>query len=111
MGEDISKILLHGLEKSKFAMKKSTAQSSISTHPDLEAEAQEERAEIITTFYTANACANAAIFADSSKVKGFTLGHRGKAHRRGWRSVAFLRSSEEDVYFRNDSMTVEGISK
>ena len=52
MGEDISKILLHGLEKSKFAMKKSTAQSSISTHPDLEAEAQEERAEIITTFYT-----------------------------------------------------------
>lgn len=57
-------------------MKKRTAQSSISTHPDPMAEAHEKRAEIITTLYTANACADAAVFADSAKVKGFTLGHR-----------------------------------
>jgi hypothetical protein len=41
-----------------------------------------------------------AIFADSSGVKGFTLGHRGSIHRPGWRSVAFLRSSEETMYYR-----------
>jgi hypothetical protein len=32
------------------------------------AEADGERVEIIATFYTAGACAEAAIFADSSKV-------------------------------------------
>jgi hypothetical protein len=48
--------------------KKNTCQTSVDTHPVPMAEADGERVEIIATFYTAGACAEAAIFADSSKV-------------------------------------------
>jgi hypothetical protein len=84
--------------------KRGICQTSIDTHPVPMAEANGKRVEIIATLYTASACAYAAIFADSSKVKGLTLGRRGSDHRPDWSTVAFLRSSEEDVYYRNDSM-------
>ena len=41
-------------------------------------------------------------------LNGITLGHRGhKVISQVGDSVALVRSSEEDVYYRNDSMTVE----
>jgi hypothetical protein len=48
--------------------KKGICQTSVDTHPVLVAEANKERVEIIATLYTAGACADAAIFADSSRV-------------------------------------------
>lgn len=53
--------------------KRRVCQTSISTHPVPTAEANGKRVEIIATFYTAGACADAAIFADRSKVKKASL--------------------------------------
>lgn len=42
------------------------------------------------------------------RVQGITLGHRGHVViSQVEDSVALVRSSEEDVYYRIDSMTVE----
>ena len=57
------------LDKPSSTMKKrSTCQTSIDTHPVHKTEVKAKRAEIIATLYTANACANAAILADSARV-------------------------------------------
>jgi hypothetical protein len=61
--------------------KKKICQTSVDTHPVSTTEANEQRVEIIATLYTADAFAYAAIFADSSRVKGLTLGFRGSNHR------------------------------
>jgi hypothetical protein len=64
----VNRVLLHVSAKAKIAMKKKTCQTSIDTHPVPKTEVNEKRVEIIATLYTADACADAAIFSDSSKV-------------------------------------------
>jgi hypothetical protein len=65
--------LLRVLERIEERNEKYDAQTSIETHPVIATEADEERVEIIATLYTANSELNAAIFADSAKVKASLL--------------------------------------
>jgi hypothetical protein len=88
-------------------MKKRACQTSIDTHPVHTAEANAERAEIIATLYTVQACASTAILADSSRVKASLLGIEDLFIVQVGDSVASKRSSEEDVYYRIDSICEE----
>ena len=86
-------------------MKNKTAcQTSINTHPVHATEVNAKRDKIIATLYTVNSNLNTAIFADSSRIKASLLGIEDRLIVQVGDSVAFLRSSEEDVYYRIDSM-------
>ena len=88
--------------------KKGACQTSIDTHPVHATEVSTKRVKIIATLYTVNSKLSTAIFADSSRVKASLLGIEDRLIVQVGDSVAFLRSSEEDVYYRIDSMTVGG---
>jgi hypothetical protein len=95
--------------KPKIAMKnKRACQTSINTHPVHATEVNAERDKIIATLYTVNSNLSTAIFADSSRIKASLLGIEDRLIVQVGDSVAFLRSSEEDVYYRIDSMLFEG---
>ena len=99
-------ILLRVLEQAKDRNEKKACQTSIDTHPVHATEVSLKRDKIIATLYTVNSKLNAAIFADSSRVKASLLGIEDRLIVQVGDSVAFLRSSEEDVNYRIDSMTV-----
>jgi hypothetical protein len=50
-----------------------------------------------------------AILADSAKVLGLTLGHRGSAHRPGW-SLRLVRGSQKRTFTIEMILCCEGVS-
>ena len=92
------------LDEPRDRNEKRACQTSIDTHPVHTAEANAERAEIIATLYTEYRLRSTAILADSSRGKASLLGIEDRLIVQVGDSVAFLRSSEEDVYYRIDSI-------